>query len=173
MTKPQEGEFNVLAHSDLWINNFLFNGDELTSTDVKFIDYQMCRWTSPALELFFFFITSCSARTIVESDESLVEYYHGELVGALEALGCLTKAPALSKFKADLDSKGLVATIFIYQALVVTKADPNLDLSGEFMAEMSEKSENIRKTIYSGKEFVEGLKLLLPHFEKKGYLNIK
>lgn len=91
---------------------------------------------------------------------------------ALEALNCKTEAPTFDDFKADLESKGLMATILIYEALVVTKANPKLDLTGGYMNGTTVEAEKIRKEIFSCREFIDELQLLLPHFDKKGYLDV-
>lgn len=174
MTKPDPGTLNVLSHCDMWVNNFMFQGEEQSiSTDVKLIDFQICRWTStPAMELFFFLITSCSARIFIDEWDNFTGYYHEVLTRALEALKCRVRVPNSTEFKAELDSRGPMATIFLGEALLFSKADPSLDLTVDFMAGKCEKAEEVRSKIFSSREYLEAVELLLPYFESKGYLDI-
>lgn len=174
VTRAEPGQLNVFAHCDMWINNVMFQGrDEHTSTDVKLIDFQICRWASPAMELFFFLITSCSAKVFVAEWDNLITYYHGVLVSAMEALKCNTRVDGLKEFKSDLDSRGVLGVIFLGEALLYCIADPALDLSVDFMTGQTAEAEDVRKQIFSSKEFVEAVDILLPFFDKKGYLDFE
>ncbi|KAJ9579019.1 hypothetical protein L9F63_024874 [Diploptera punctata] len=47
----RDGEFCVLAHADLWVNNLMFHylKDNHQLIDMRFVDFQICLWTSPAV----------------------------------------------------------------------------------------------------------------------------
>ena len=52
---------NVLNHGDFWINNMMFQYDGTATTnpqDIRLVDLQICRFSSQALDLQYFVVTS-------------------------------------------------------------------------------------------------------------------
>ncbi|XP_046400458.1 uncharacterized protein LOC124166809 isoform X2 [Ischnura elegans] len=83
--------YSVINHGDVWINNLLFRKrSKGGSWEVKFVDYQMVRYCTPAADLSYFLLTSVE-RTIREKcfDELLKEY-HSTLVRWLDHFGVPT-----------------------------------------------------------------------------------
>jgi len=52
-TRSNEKGLNVLTHGDLWLNNIMFKGQS-----VRFLDFQLVNFTSPAIDLHYFIYTS-------------------------------------------------------------------------------------------------------------------
>lgn len=168
-----EENFHVFAHGDLWLNNFLFNAtDDASSTDVKFIDYQICQWTSPASDLLLLLFTSCGPETIVKELDNLIEFYHRELEKDMIILQCQRNPPSLGELKREVDRRGAIATIVVSEALAMGKADTGhgLDLSSWTLR--TPEAAEMRMKIYSNPEYVEALNILLPYLEEKGYLEL-
>lgn len=58
---PSKDGINVLNHGDYWINNmmFLYEGEETVNPqDIRLVDLQLVRYSSPALDLQYFMTTS-------------------------------------------------------------------------------------------------------------------
>lgn len=84
-TKRNENGLNVLAHGDLWLNNIMFKEH---SNIVRFLDFQLANFTSPAVDLHLFICSSATldvrmhhvdtllqVRTISSTDLKLVYIY--------------------------------------------------------------------------------------------------
>lgn len=66
--------------------------------NVALIDLQLCRWTSPTLDLHHFFNTSLEEELRLHHQEELVQFYYNELARALERLHYKKTIPTLHEF---------------------------------------------------------------------------
>lgn len=89
LCKPKDSGLNVLNHGDLWVNNVLFkhssSGDIV---DIKFIDFQIAKYTSPVLDLLYLIWTSANEDVRESRLQELCEIYRLTLNTELEQLGC-------------------------------------------------------------------------------------
>ncbi|XP_057334053.1 uncharacterized protein LOC130673134 [Microplitis mediator] len=86
-----EPEFNVINHGDCWINNMMIKYDEQGNiVDHVFVDFQMSRYGTPAIDLQYFFNTSVSEKVLNEHKASLMEHYQEVLSTTMTDIGCRT-----------------------------------------------------------------------------------
>lgn len=81
----KKDKFNVICHGDLWINNIMFKYDDNESivTDVKFIDLQAMRYTSPVTDLLQFFYTSTTIDLRANYINMLLDDYSKSLLNTV------------------------------------------------------------------------------------------
>lgn len=71
-----DGQFSGLVHGDCWSNNILYKfRDDGTVDDIKFIDFQLCRNSTPIHDLSYFFYSGASREDFKKLDEYLALYY--------------------------------------------------------------------------------------------------
>ncbi|XP_059479515.1 uncharacterized protein LOC132199081 [Neocloeon triangulifer] len=70
----------VITHGDCWTNNLLFKYEsEQKPADVRFLDYQLPRITTPAADVTYFLFTSPKCQMMSENYDELLKTYHESL----------------------------------------------------------------------------------------------
>ena len=83
-TDPQNEPWNVLTHGDLWVSNILLSAD---SSRLRFVDFQQCRYGSPALDLSSVLFLCMDGPTRTSHTEHVLRVYHESLRTFLKELG--------------------------------------------------------------------------------------
>lgn len=116
------------------------------------MDFQLCAYTSPAVDLLYFLSTSPSPSVIENSKSVLLNEYHNTLTSTIQQLNCKTQAPTIEELKASLKQRasyGMIAA-FTVLPLVLCNKDDVKDL-GEMMGEdgnnLAYQNELYRKVI--------------------------
>lgn len=120
----------VLNHGDSWTNNLLFKYDDTGKLiDMKLIDFQMCRFASPAIDLIMFIASSAQEDVKLHRLPELYTTYLDSLNSTLETNGCeerLTQEQLQDELKyADMLPYGLLS---IYIPVVLSERDNVLDM---------------------------------------------
>ncbi|XP_071582213.1 uncharacterized protein [Temnothorax nylanderi] len=126
-SKLCEDEFNVINHGDFWVNNMLFKYDN-DGKPVQHIcvDFQMCVYTSPAIDLQYFLNTSPSPDVIENKRDVLLNEYLGALSATMKQLGCKTQPPTMEELKATLKrraSYGMISSFSCLPIVLCCKAE--------------------------------------------------
>jgi hypothetical protein len=107
MAEPMSCGFRILAHGDNWLNNMLFKIDENdNSLEMKYIDFQLSFWASPANDLLYMISSSLKDDIKVEHFDDLIVFYHENLVESLKTLNYEKHIPTLAEIHLDLLQKG-------------------------------------------------------------------
>uniref|UniRef100_A0A1B6DII6 CHK kinase-like domain-containing protein n=1 Tax=Clastoptera arizonana TaxID=38151 RepID=A0A1B6DII6_9HEMI len=77
------GKVCVLNHGDLSSNNILFKYDPINVVDIRFIDFQCCRYTTPVMDLQFFLCTSVDINVIQDHLSDILDLYLNTFNGTL------------------------------------------------------------------------------------------
>uniref|UniRef100_A0A1B6E6E6 CHK kinase-like domain-containing protein n=1 Tax=Clastoptera arizonana TaxID=38151 RepID=A0A1B6E6E6_9HEMI len=156
-----ESAFNVLNHGDLWVNNILFKSSENGSVQsIKFIDFQICHYNSPSIDLQYFFHTSIPLSCLKKNYDDLLETYYIELQDNLRTLnGARVDRFTLEDLKRDMEAKS-----YIGLSVVVLLA-PYICGNGVEVEE-----GNKAAAMYRVEGVEECLKEALPEFLRRGLL---
>lgn len=165
-------EFNVLNHGDLWCNNIMFQYDDAGGIkEVYFVDYQICRWGSPALDLQYFIFSSCNLEIKVKEFDFMIKYYHGQLVKYLKLLHYPGELPTLVDLHIQLLKRGSIGINTSLGIMSVILADPSEDASIESAMQDTDAAMAFKKGLYSNPRFVKAIQTLLPYLDNRGLLD--
>ncbi|XP_069690924.1 uncharacterized protein [Periplaneta americana] len=162
--RRDENDFNVLTHGDLWINNMMFgySKDNNSPLDLRFVDYQVSNWTTPAVDIHYF-LESSTCNDLLNKTHILIEEYYITLEDTLTLFGYQHLLPRREEFIEQLNKRGIYARdcVFVIRCPVLAdrKKIPNLD-----------NVINGREAFNCSPIYMESLKTLLPLFEAKGWL---
>lgn len=142
LTKGSRAEpYAVICHGDSWNNNIMFKHDENdTPVDIRLLDWQICRYASPVLDLMYFIFTASTKTFRDRHYEDLLNLYHDTLSDFLRRLGSDPEQMfPRTAFDDQLVRFGrfglLMATMLL--PIITTKKEDIPDLDG-----MAEKLEN-------------------------------
>ncbi|XP_011063493.1 PREDICTED: uncharacterized protein LOC105151471 [Acromyrmex echinatior] len=125
--KVCEDEFNVINHGDSHVNNMLFRYDSNGKpTDQIFVDFQLCVYASPALDLLYFCNSSISFDVIENKRDILLNEYLSTLSMTMKQLNCKTQPPTMKELKAALRRKasyGMMTSFTALQFMLCHKAE--------------------------------------------------
>jgi hypothetical protein len=171
IVKPVPDSLTVLNHGDFWVNNMMFHYCPETGKpdQVRFVDLQLTRYSTPVLDLQYFMYSSANEQVHSEHTEHLLQLYHTELLDTLRALGCDRHLYTLEQLKKEYEDRSLFGLITACTVLSVVLADPAeaFDMDG-LKEDISQMDSISLEKPYSGRRFKVAMQYLLPHFERKG-----
>ncbi|XP_050341946.1 uncharacterized protein LOC126768097 [Bactrocera neohumeralis] len=180
---PRQDDFLTLNHGDMWTNNVMLRyeycdgSDERSTTgrvikDILLIDFQFSAWTSPALDLHYFFQTSLPLEFKLHREDELVKYYHGFLSETLRLLHYKGHIPSLHEFTVQMESHRFyaVASSLTCQALLINDKTDEADFN--IMMGTGERSHAFHRLLYTNKRIQDNAIALLPYFDRKGLLDV-
>lgn len=118
--------FSTLIHGDLWTNNIMFSYSEEQPVSVKFLDFQTCRYGSPALDINYFLYTSTTETVRDRYMDDFMRTYHRSLVRTLRRLG-LNSTMNLTDLRREVDSTSLYGFLAAHLILRDTFVDSDVE----------------------------------------------
>ncbi|XP_067004299.2 uncharacterized protein [Anabrus simplex] len=167
----QPGGFHVLTHGDCWINNYLFKYSSVGEpTDVRFVDFQLSRLGSPAMDLTYFLYSSSQNEVRASHLDEVLKMYHTQLCETLGALGCSTDVFSFQDLKNEMKRValyGLFAATSILP-IVVADAEETPDMAEVTEEDMSNEETSPWEKTLNNPRFREAFQQMLLHFDKMG-----
>ncbi|XP_072762499.1 uncharacterized protein [Anoplolepis gracilipes] len=122
--KFSEDDFNVINHGDCWVNNMMFKyDDDGKPIDHIFVDFQLCVYTSPAVDLLYFLSTSPSPDVLENNKDILFNEYICTLSATMKQLDCKTQPLTAEELKAALKRRGSYGMISSFTVLPLMLVD--------------------------------------------------
>lgn len=172
--KRRDDRFNVLCHGDLWSNNIMFQYNEDTGKpdSCMLVDFQMCYYSSPMLDLHYFIINSLSQQNKIVKMDYIVHLYHKHLSKNLRTLGYEKHIPTLLELQMDFLDTGSFGLFTAVSVFPVISAPSSEDSTLDNVASQTADSLALKRRMYTNKTFTAGLEDLIPYFDRKGYFEL-
>ncbi|GJQ86762.1 hypothetical protein Trydic_g5558 [Trypoxylus dichotomus] len=166
----KEGDFIVLNHGDMWINNMMFAySEDGRIKDTKLIDYQLSIKCSPAVDLHYFFSTSLADELRSEIDY-LLDYYYGHLLVAFTELGHdLSSIPTREQFLNDFKKRAYYGILGLVTVLPLVRSQNREDASFEDLF-FNDKPTGFRYHAFNNEQYKKGVLNILPYYDTLGIL---
>lgn len=154
--RRDENTFSVLNHGDMWTNNMMFKkSEENKVTAMKFVDFQLSAYYSPAIDLIYFLFISPRNDIRIKQLDFLLETYHKQFTKVCQALNIETNY-GLEDLKKDVRKRlsfalGITLTVFPLAAAPSQDALKIDELSEEKSGFTSENN------MFNSRRFKEGL----------------
>ncbi|GAB0088787.1 hypothetical protein DMENIID0001_032510 [Sergentomyia squamirostris] len=169
MPNPEPG-FNVLCHADFHIKNMMFIKNVEDIDKIFFLDFQMCFWGSPAIDLLYILYAIGDA-SVRKRQGEIIKIYHTAFEDYLNRLGCLRKGPTLLDLNVEMLKHGHLEILLGLCFLPFF----NLDFSKVDMEEMMEPTpemmESMHKMIFRNPAVKDTMMEILPTLLYRGVLD--
>lgn len=163
--------YKVLNHGDFWVNNYLFKYEEGKPVDVIFVDFQLCYFSSPGIDLNYFLSTSPRADVRENKRDQILAGYYKNFISTLVELN-VKNIPCEATFKKEVLAReyyGFMAAVGILPIVLLDKEaskDSNLEAMGD-----ADAGAKLRHAMYFGENFQRAMKYLLPAFDRNNVLD--
>ncbi|KAK3931839.1 4-hydroxytryptamine kinase [Frankliniella fusca] len=177
LVAPSPTGINVLNHGDFWINNMMFTYDAddvdlANPKDVRLIDLQLVRFSSPALDLQYFIVTSCKQEVREERLDELLQTYCDHFNEYTSALGLEDARWTLGKLRDEFLSKSLFGFAAVYTVMCAVVADPEDRLQVDnIKKEDMANGGDVTSKAWAGKNYQRILPGVLEFFARAGVLD--
>ncbi|XP_030370342.1 uncharacterized protein LOC115620961 [Scaptodrosophila lebanonensis] len=164
-------DFQTLTHGDCWTTNIMFryNADGQPSAVIP-IDFQFSHWTSPAIDLHYFFSTSLREE-VGKRQTELVQHYYYALKGALEQLKYQGPFHSLYEFQLQFEKRRFF-TVFItlaFQTIMIYNGKE--ETSFQNLYQDTPEAIRFQDSMYESEQAQRIVHRMLPIFDAKGLLD--
>lgn len=174
--KPKKDSLNVLNHGDCWVNNIMFHYSQETGKvdDIRLVDFQLARFSSPVLDLQYFLCTSTNEEVRFRQRDHLLSEYHAEFRDTLEILDLDPDQYTLEQLKEEFEEKeeyGLLVICFTLWAMLASSSHvPDFSQMTEEELIGNEIAWQPVEKALSSIRYREVMQTFLRHYENKGIL---
>lgn len=162
----------VLNHGDLWTNNILFKYDELGKVvDVKLIDLQLCKYSTPGVDIQTFLASSAEAKVRENAYCDLVNTYRETFNSTLRKLNCNVRLSAeeLEEEIRFADIHGFFVVCSLVPVVLAEHKSPQKPSEKRKILETLDPNITAFADVYYGECFKKALINQLEMLEAKGF----
>ncbi|XP_016957089.1 uncharacterized protein LOC108029372 [Drosophila biarmipes] len=168
-----EDELQTLIHGDCWTTNIMFQYDDAgTPRSAIAIDFQFSNYTSPAVDLHYFFTVSLREE-VQDLEPALVDKYYSDLKASLEQLAYAGAIPSLQEFRLQFERRRFLSLLaHLFKPLIIYNGS---EVTSDFSSVYKETEEGLRfqKSIYDSEAVIRSATRLLAILDDKGFLDLQ
>ncbi|XP_058452119.1 uncharacterized protein LOC131430888 [Malaya genurostris] len=142
--------YAVVGHGDCWSNNMMFSYEKGVPTEVILLDWQICRYVSPTLDILYFLFCCTDGEFRAAHYDEMIRIYYASLRTLLEKLGgdSTRQFPytALLRQLKQYGKFGVIMALFLVPMMCIENTDlPDLDAE----AEKFEQTQQINNEMFA------------------------
>ncbi|XP_017104267.2 uncharacterized protein [Drosophila bipectinata] len=166
--------FNTLTHGDFWSSNlmssYLPNGQ---IDEVVMLDFQICKWGSPAQDLLFFITLSAAKDIKLKEFDQFVRVYWERLVECLKLLKYQKPLPKLRDLHTSLykENNTVYPFIAVFNHLPAIQFPADKDSNIHSLMRDDEEGDRLRLRMFTNPSFTEIMRELYPFYYNRGIFN--
>ncbi|KAH8358894.1 hypothetical protein KR093_003190 [Drosophila rubida] len=169
-------DFNTLTHGDFWSSNLMCNYLPNGEVDqLILVDFQICKWGSPAIDLLFFITLSAASEIRLKEFDNFICIYWERLTECLKLLKYRKPLPELRDLQSSLYKKNISFYAFFaltnHLPVIIFPTDKDSNLHS-LVAE-TEEGENLRLRVISNPSYAKVMKDLYPFYYDRGLFNFE
>ncbi|XP_017488034.1 PREDICTED: uncharacterized protein LOC108376340 [Rhagoletis zephyria] len=170
--RSDPSEFKVLNHGDFWSSNIMLNYTSSGEVNqIRFVDFQLCRWGSPAQDLWELIVCSVVSNLRIWEFDHFVRIYHTHLLKCLKLLNYEKAVPKLSELHISMLKHGFwgYSTTFTHLVLILLPSDKDASLLK--LIQPGEEGDRFRHKAYTNPLYVRAMLDILPFLYRRGILD--
>uniref|UniRef100_A0A182N4H5 CHK domain-containing protein n=1 Tax=Anopheles dirus TaxID=7168 RepID=A0A182N4H5_9DIPT len=160
MLKTISTPFTVLVMEDLNRSQFTMR-EKSFGLPMSDVDFQTACYGSFAVDILYFFITSAT-ELICDSFEELLQFYHANLVSALQQLRYQRPIPSYNDLLLQMKRRGVLMLPPLSEAVAITMAGLTEPSQLEMITSDQPEGVELRTLVYSTPSFVALTDRLIP-----------
>ncbi|XP_017007408.2 uncharacterized protein [Drosophila takahashii] len=171
---PQD--FNVLTHGDFSASNILYKYDDYGSLcGALLLDFQICKWASPAQDLLMMITLSAEKDLRVREFDNFIRIYWEYLIDCLRVLNYEKPMPQLRELQSAIFKKNNTFSVFfpvinhLPTHLLPSCKESNLHT----LISKDEEGRQFRNRSYTNPAFVEVIREFYPFCCNRGLFNFE
>lgn len=171
-------EFKVLNHGDFWSSNIMQRytqdyktGGKREINRIRFVDFQMCKWATPAIDLWQLIICSADINCRFRYINEFVYTYHTHLIKSLKFLESTAPVPTLKELVQNMIKHGFWAYFAAFNHLVLILMPPEKRINLTRLLQPDEEGDEARMNAFTNPLYVDAAKQILPFLHSNGILN--
>lgn len=169
-----ESQFNCLNHGDCWTNNVMFTYDAQGEiTDTLFVDFQRSNFNTPAMDLYYFLLSSPSFDIKLEKFDYFIRYYHTELQRNLKLLKYPRHIPTLRELHTTLMKNNLWAVTTPGTVMSAVLLDPTANASIDTMIGSDDESREFKKKLFGNDRYRKHAEAIYLWLNHRGLLDVE
>ncbi|XP_058804534.1 uncharacterized protein LOC131671813 [Phymastichus coffea] len=135
----------AISHGDFWVNNMLFQQENGQVKDIKFVDFQMTRVSSPTIDLPYFLCTSVEIDVMENYFDELLDIYYDSLIDFSKMMGLDTNLFSRTSFDQQLnkDAKSELLHCLLAAKFFTQEVADDVDLNDMVNSLMMTKATNL------------------------------
>ncbi|XP_017052862.1 uncharacterized protein LOC108096024 [Drosophila ficusphila] len=167
---PQE--FKVLNHGDFWSSNIMLSSTHSGEINqIRFVDFQLCKWGSPAQDLWGLIIGSARHSIRIPHFDCFIRIYHTHLVRCLKILNYSEKMPMLKELHMKMIKYGFWGYFTAFTHLVFILLPVDTEASLVKLTQPGEEGDRFRAKVYTNPLYVRAALSIFPFLYRRGILD--